>query len=281
VIAVDSTGIVWQIDVATGSRTTLGPAPPRAFEIDLDSSRRRVAIGWRDGETIDVLELGSPDPPQQVPLPAGFDPRQALVTWSPGGDLVVCSRNGSLCTISSDLTHAMRIAAPLRDPVQKVAVAPVDPPRVAAAGGHSAIVPLPGGFATGRPSPPLPLDVGEEGSSVAWSPDATLIACGTRSGRVVLFDGATGAVHGTLVPHERDALAVAFSRDGRILVSADPGCVRISDVATLTTLDEIRPDWHVKVLRLTEDDRCLVLGGHSLDAAAHGGRLAVMDLDRP
>jgi WD40 repeat protein len=98
----------------------------------------------------------------------------------------------------------------------------------------------------------------------------------------VLFDGATGAVRGALVPHERDALAVAFSRDGRILVSADPGCVRISDVATLATLDEIRPGWRVAALLLSADGRRIIIGGPAAgDTSGPDSRLAVLELPEP
>ena len=117
---------------------------------------------------------------------------------------------------------------------------------------------------------------------MAWSPDGTLLACGTRTGRTLLFDAATGAPRGGLVPHQRHIIFTAFSADGRALVTADNDCVRISDVGTLTTLDEIRPGWIIKAARLAADGSQLILGGHAVDAdAADSARLAVMEFAAP
>ena len=134
----------------------------------------------------------------------------------------------------------------------------------------------------GRAIIPIQLPIGEESSAVAWSPDGALLACGTRTGRTLLFDTATGAPRGGLVPHQRQIVSAAFSADGRILVTADNDCVRVSDVGTLTTLDEIRPGWHIRVARLTADGRRLVLGGRAVNAnGTDPARLAVMELAPP
>ena len=165
--------------------------------------------------------------------------------------------------------------------MHELAVAPSGPPRVAAAGKHTAILPLPRG-ANLPSATPLLLAVGEESAAVAWSPDGATIACGTRSGKTMLFDAVTGDPRGALVPHERGIMSAAFSRDGRALVTADNDCVRLSDVATLSTLDEIRPGWPIRLVRLTDDDRRLVIGGRAIgETGTDSARLAIMEIPSP
>jgi WD40 repeat protein len=126
------------------------------------------------------------------------------------------------------------------------------------------------------------LPVGEESAAVAWSPDGGTLACGTRSGKTLLFDAATGDPRGALVPHERGIVSAAFSSDGRSLVTADNDCVRLSDVATLSTLDEIRPGWPIRIVRLTANDGYLVIGGHAVEEnGTDSARLAFMEIPPP
>ncbi len=63
--------------------------------------------------------------------------------------------------------------------------------------------------------------------AAAWSPDGTLVAVGARTGAVHLFEAATGAGLGQFAPHERAIEGLAFSREGRILVSADETCANL------------------------------------------------------
>ena len=158
-----------------------------------------------------------------------------------------------------------------------LAASPVQPPRVAAAGRKTAIIPLD----AARKSEPLWLEIGEDSWSVAWSPDGGLVAVGTRTGRVLLFDGLTGAARGALTSHERLIEGLTFSADGRCLVTADMGCIRISDVATLTTFDELRPGWQVLAIGLLPDDAGLVIAGSDAETTRDAvARLAVMEFDR-
>lgn len=229
-----------------------------------------------------MIDLAAPSAVARVALPAGHDARLAIPCWTAAGDLLVCSHSGSLAIVTADLARSMPIASPLRDPVHRLAADPAGRPRVAAVGRVNAIVPVPDPAAPRAVREPVMLDVGEDAAAVAWSHDASLVACGTRTGRVLLFDGATGAPRGALVPHERKVESLAFSHDGLMLVTADESCVRLSDVATHTTLDEIRPGFQVRTLRLDGGDRRLVLAGYAGDLhAPGGGRIAVMELDGP
>ena len=41
-------------------------------------------------------------------------------------------------------------------------------------------------------------------------------------------------------------MGLVWSDDGRTLISADPECLRFSDVATTMILDEVRPGWAIE-----------------------------------
>lgn len=295
VLAIDRPGSVKGIDAASGSVWELPrPEQSRAIEFAADAPRARVAVSWLQADHLSVFTLPatlseavSGDAnvlavnESQLPLPATIDPREAVCCWLQSGELLVCSRHGRLCLVSPQLADPRLLDSPLEDPVHELTVAPAGPPRVAAAGKHTAILPLASGPGQ-TAAAPLVFPIGEESSAVAWSPDGSLLACGTRTGRTLLFDTATGAPRGALVPHQRQIVFVAFSADGRTLVTADNDCVRISDVGTLTTLDEIRPGWHVRAARLAADGSRLVLGGRAINAdGTDSARLAVMELAPP
>lgn len=276
------------VDIAGGSSRGIGREDGSVPVIlAVDRIRGRLAVSWRKQGPIRVFDLADAssreptagDPAgEAVELPAGFDPSMAHCSWTARGELLVGSRDGKLCLLSANLSAAVPIAALLEDPVQALAVAPAGLPRVAAAGKHSVILPLPGGPPAARP---VAVPLGEESSAVAWSPDAKLVAFSTRTGRVLLVDPVSAAVRGELVPHQRGVVTMAFASAGRLLLSADQDCVRITEVATLTTLDEIRPGWHVKAMRLLADEGCLAIGGHADSIDPGAARLAVMELDRP
>ena len=290
IITIDRTGAVSVVDVARGSVRPL-PRPERAvaMEMDFDGPRRRLAVSWLQAEHVSLFDLndsgadadarheGWSVEPRAITLPTDFEPRHALPCWTADGELLVYSRPGRLCLLSAACDRARLLASPLEEPVHRLKIAPTGPLRVAAAGRHTAILPLPRGTSPVS-TQPLLLSVGEESSAVAWSPDGGTLACGTRSGKTLLFDAVTGALRGTLVPHEQQIISVAFSSDGCSLVTADNACVRLSDVATLSTLDEIRPGWTVAVAQLAADDSRLVIGGRTAEETGdHAARLAVME----
>jgi len=298
-IAIDFRGKIVHFDTENGfgaEREPLHAIPPRqqknAFAMAVDAGRLKVAVSWYPAQRLDVITIeptfsvvaSTPDPPEPrvatMPWPLKDNPGAAIASWTPEGQLVVCSRSGSLCMLSPDLTEATTIQSPLEDPVHSLAAAPCGPPRLAAAGRRTAIIPLTPSRA-GR-SLPLALQVGEDSRSVAWSPDASILACGTQTGRVLLFDATTGVASGQFVPHEHRIVAAEFSPDGRTLITADSDCLRISDVATLTMLDEVRPGWLIRSARLTADGKCLVVGGIATTAPpGASGRIAVVEIDRP
>jgi WD40 repeat protein len=166
--------------------------------------------------------------------------------------------------------------------VHLLAAAPAGPPRVATIGDRAVIHTLPGSLENrSRLAPPLVLPIAIETTAVAWSPDATVIACGTRTGIVQLFDTASGSLLGSLAPHERMIEALAFSPDGRILFAADHDCVRVADVATLTTFDELRPGGRIRAIGLKTDGSGLVIAGRVPRSEGADAALVVVELASP
>lgn len=294
VMIIDRAGSIGSIDITDGSvRRLAQPESAKAFDFAIDAQRRRMAVTWLRTNHMSVFDLpttlpgrvegdgGLPAKETPLPLAAGVEPREAVCCWTQSGELLVCSQHGHLCIVSSPVANSRRLDSPLEEPVHELAVAPDGPPRVAAAGKHTAILSLASGSGQAGTAP-LVFPIGEESSAVAWSPDGTLLACGTRTGRTLLFDTTSGSPRGSLVPHQRQIVSAAFSRDGRILMTADSDCVRISDVGTLTTLDEIRPGWQVRAVTLSADGGRLVLGGRAVDAnGVASARLAVMEFTPP
>ena len=271
------------IDLAAGvARPFVASGVNRVWRVAADRRSERLAISRRTGDPVLVMTHTAPAAAVPVALPAPADPTDALVAWTPAGDLVVRSFDGGLFWCASGTGAVQRVGA-AAGVVTDLATAPAGPPRVAIAGDRAAISPLPrsaGGSA--QQSPPLDLAVVGQSSAVAWSPDGTLVAVGARSGAVHLFAAATGTSLGLFAPHERAIEGLAFSREGRILVAADETCVRISDVATLATLDELRPGFKVRALLVTADGSRLLVGGHAGDLPTAGsGRLSVMNLPSP
>jgi WD40 repeat protein len=261
------------------------PGERPVWQAAVDRGGRFVAC-FLDGGSPEVFRLapGSANvvDPTAVTLPAGTDTKDAFATWTPSGELVVCTRDGRLFWYPADLAAGRQIAT-LEGVVHACGCAPAGPPRLAAYGDRVVIQPLPRpGTSRGPIGPPLAIPVVGETLAVAWSPDARLLACGTRTGAVTLFDAATGAAQGTLAPHERAIVGLTFSPDGRTLVSADRDAVRISDVATLTTFDELRPGIELSAICLTSDARRLVLAGIAAESErARPARLQVMELPPP
>jgi WD40 repeat protein/tRNA A-37 threonylcarbamoyl transferase component Bud32 len=280
-------------------RAGLDTAP--LWQAALDPRGRRLAVTFARRafpRPPAIVPLEGPDGaaarPIPLQLPDGIDPNDAVICWTPAGDLVVRTADGGLWWCPADLTEVRRIGT-IAGTVHALMAAPAGPPRVAAIGDVAVIHGLPLSFtdrATG--TAPLVLPITGETTAVAWSPDAGVIACGTRTGAVHLCDATTGAARGVLAPHERMIEALAFAPDGRILFAADRDHVQVSDTATLTTFDELRTGIQVRGMCLTADAQRLVLGGQASAAespavAPPGGtaltgdtaRIAVLELRAP
>jgi len=283
-LALDRGGQLWEIDAAGLVALDLPlSSAGHPWQIAVDLPRRRIAVCHTKGVPPQVMPLDGTSS-ADVDLPAPVDPAWAVCAWTPAGDLVVRTRSGGVYLFQSGRGPARPIGS-LEGDVHRLAVAPAGAPRVAAIGDRAMILPLPlprapadrsgGGSA-------LELPVAIETTAVAWSPDAATIVCGTRTGAVLLFDAKTGTPRGALAPHERKIEALEFAPDGRTLLSADRDAVRLSDAATLTTFDELRPGFELRDLCLSAEGTRLVLAGAAVEGAPTAAtRLAVMELVPP
>lgn len=289
-VTLDSRNSVRLVDLVQGTSRPLPQAEQGlGFNIDVEPTGRRLVMSFLEADHVAVLDLASeaaghtaanrnlPVAWTPIELPSAVGRSRAAPCWLPDGGLLVSGLEGGACRLAADLSRATLIEAPLGSPVHDLVPAPAGSPRVAAIGKVTAILALRSG--TTATSAAVVLPVGEETTAVGWSPDGRLIACGTNSGRVLIFDAETAAARGQLAPQERLITGVAFAADGRILVTVDPDSVRICDAATLATLDEFRPGWKIRRMRLAADDSRLVLAGRTGAEAGMGeARLAVVKI---
>jgi WD40 repeat protein/tRNA A-37 threonylcarbamoyl transferase component Bud32 len=276
-------GGMWQVDLdRSAARSMDVPAGGTPWLFDLDRSRGRLALSWRAARPVDVISTVPGGSAAQISLLGGSEPTDAIPCWTPAGELVIRSADGGLHWCPPDLGGSRRIGT-IDGVVHLLAAAPAGQPRVAAIGDRALIHPLPRSPADRSDlGPPLVLPIAIETTAVAWSPDAAVVACGTRTGVVHLFAAATGSSLGSLAPHERMIEALAFSPEGRILFAADRDCVRLSEVTTLTTFDELRPGGRIRGLGLTADGKALVIAGSVLRPdGGDSSPLAVVEIVSP
>jgi len=136
--------------------------------------------------------------------------------------------------------------------VDAVRLAPAGPARLAiAAGKLLRVYPLPGSGPPPARGGKTLVTLGPEAGLVvklAWSPDGRQLAYGTSEGRVTTIDAASGATIKTFPKHAREVVGIVWSPAGRTLVTADSECVRVADVATTMTFDELRPGWIIEAM---------------------------------
>jgi eukaryotic-like serine/threonine-protein kinase len=280
-IAVREAGPPLVVAIDTGETSECAAADrPCLYSAAVDRLRQRVAFGFMS-ETADpnplVLPLQGGSSVPLAAVPAG-DRVGPYVCWTPSGSLITNSHQGRILAWSPSLAHVVKVAdAEL--PSTRVEAAPVGPSRIAVAGRSGIILPL--DKTVRAAAAPIRLqEVNDMISSLAWSPDGTSLACGLRNGSVHVFDAATGRMTGTLAPHERQIFDIGWSPDGRVIITADAECLRISDAATLSTYDDLRPGWQIETMYAAADGRFIAIGGFaSTPNPDERGRLAILDLD--
>jgi serine/threonine protein kinase/WD40 repeat protein len=280
------------VDLASGAVTTRdSQATAAAFSIAVDARRGRFAAIPASG-AIELHAIPSPEPPSTggherpadvVRLPRIDGAGTASVAWISSGGLVAGCIDGRLLDWNASLETAREVDR-LERTIDAVHLSPAGDKRLAVAAGPRVLVyPLPLSTGGGRTVFTLPP---EEGTviALAWSPDGRRIACGTTKGQVSIIDAESGRLLKMLPRHARDVAGIAWPPDDRTLVTADAECVRFSDIATTTTLDEVRPGWNIESLDFMSGDRPPVLVIAGSEAAASGmgrePRLGIFNLDR-
>jgi WD40 repeat protein len=271
------------VSVLSGSAVELSVGVRLPNEgVSVDRVRGRVAFGFSGAAVGDVplvMNLDSAGRERQPgPLPSRSDRVGPAVCWTSDGGLVTNSSDGHTYVWPPLLDRAIDLG---QHGVggHRVEIAPQAPPRVAIAAHPGRIRRLDAEDPL-EPREVLLEEVGDPVSAIAWAPDGRHLTCGFRNGPLHVFDARTGRRSGTLAPHERRVVDVAYSPDGRAVLSADAECVRISDTTTLTTLDELRPGWQIESMCLAGGGRFVVIAGHALQPSFDGkGQLAVLDLD--
>ncbi|MEV6347635.1 hypothetical protein [Actinoplanes sp. NPDC051851] len=109
-------------------------------------------------------------------------------------------------------------------------------------------------------------DVGETVTSLAVSPDGTILAAGTRAGSIALLDAGSGAPLAALATPDAPVTALAFGPDGRTLAGGDTdGDVLLWDTRGRTVRAILAGDQPVAALAFGPDGRILASGGGNGD----------------
>lgn len=95
---------------------------------------------------------------------------------------------------------------------------------------------------------------------LAFHPEARLLATATSAGYVRVYDVASGSVRHRLQPHKGDVWAVAFSPDGKTLVSGGrDATLQFLDVETGKPHDRVKTlDW-VRAIQFAPDGRSILV----------------------
>jgi len=288
VIVVGKGGGALVVDPTTGRERARLTHAPRAELVDaaIDGPRHRLAIASSAGPAAVVSMDGSPDG-ERVVHATGH-----RLAWTASGRLVTASReaDGVVVGRGDSLGDEVEIDR-LGQVCHAVAVSP-DGGTVAAGG--LALLHLTPIARQGLPravgsSRSIGIDASFGGVAViAWAPDGKRLAIGSTSGNVRILDALGGQTLQVLSGHRSGVVALAWSADGRVVISADSESLRVTDSLTAVPIDFFTPGWSIRSVALpglpASPDRWLVIGGEAAEArpSADGvpgrGRLLVVDL---
>ena len=286
------------VDAATGSISeAASSSTSSSYSIAIDGSRHRFAAVPMGGP-VEVHPL----PGTAVADQAGVAPSVAFrqlrgmetvsgkdVIWTPSGMLLAGCDGGQLLAWNATLDE-VTVVDRLERTVDAIRLAPAGPSRLAiTAGKLLRVYPLPASGPPAAKGGKTLVTLGAEAGLVvklAWSPDGRQLAYGTSEGRVATIDAASGATIKTFPKHAREVAGIVWSPAGRTLVTADSECVRVSDVATTMTFDELRPGWIIEDMDVVGEGDAgasplLVIAGSTVAASggtAREARIGLFDL---
>jgi eukaryotic-like serine/threonine-protein kinase len=302
------------VDAATGAiRETASPSTSSSCSVAIDGSRHRFAAvpisgpievhplpGTAAADQANQADDGTAAPAAGSsavgPSATGFKQLPGMekgsgkdAVWTPSGMLLAGCEGGRLLAWNASLDQ-VTVVDRLERTVDAVRLAPAGPARLAiAAGKLLRVYPLPASGPPDSRGGKTLVTLGAEAGLVvklAWSPDGRQLGYGTSEGRVATIDAASGATIKTFPKHAREVVGIVWSPAGRTLITADSECVRVSDVATTMTFDELRPGWIIEAMDFVGagdagTSPLLVIAG-SVPAAAGGtdrkARLGLFDL---
>jgi WD40 repeat protein len=103
--------------------------------------------------------------------------------------------------------------------------------------------------------------------SLAFSPDATILAAGARDGAVHLWRTTDGKRVQSLMGHELQVVSLAFSPDGNALASASlDRTVRVWEISTGDVTHELEQPWAMTAVAFSPDGSLLAVGGADDDS---------------
>jgi len=290
VVVVPTTGCPLIVDAVDGRtlRTLLPPigAPTPVTFAALDA-RHDALVLCEAGGRQHVVPLGA-----GTPIEKRLQNRFERLAWTVSGRRIGAEYGASTTIHGRDEQGGAEVEIDRFDtPCDVLEVAP-DGRRVVAGGSHELRltpiarrgVPRPAGPTRLLPVDPLFGNV----FALAWSPDGTRLAVGSKEGNVRILDAESGDTLRILPGHRSVVTSLVWSADGRILVSADDESVCLSDTATALAIDNYSPGWSIRSARFVgpaaTPDRWLVIGGDaaaplpSADGTPGRGRLLVIDL---
>lgn len=275
------------LDAESGKEQEWLVRPLRVGAVDaaVDPTRDRIAVVYSDGPA-SVLQIGEGGADER-----NFHDVAHRVAWTPSGQAVTVSREHDGVVLGRDDTLSNEIEI---DRLGQFchAVAVSQDGGVVAAGGLSLLhlTPI---AKRGRPravgaTRQIRIDPSFGGLAViAWAPEGQRLAIGSTTGHVRILDARSGDTLQVLSGYRGSICAIAWSADGRAVISADAESFRVSDSATAVMIDSCTPGWAIRSLALAgpsdTPDRWLVVGGEAteerLSANGEPGRGRVMVVD--